>query len=299
MKRLGVFLFLFLVSCATLREDPSMPATDADFHTAEAIVRGERFRGIKIVSIKKGEPLSSLDLKIQGIFSGSVKVNSSNCGIDKFVSYRNSEQVQVDISGAAISSCIITFYVSPQYNSKFSVTYGMKGILAVRVLEEDQPWLGRAISVASSGRANIFLDLREQLPVRVVLSGCGVEYKKTIEPDASGNVVIPVEEISLNRKDRCIASGYVVSEEYETLYFDFLIIRHDADFIDLPKPSVVVLNDRRVCVYADSSVSFIMTESSFSNCNQACFSDPKIIRGVTNKGRTFLGEMKNGNVEWK
>jgi hypothetical protein len=90
----------------------------------------------------------------------------------------------------------------------------------------------------------------------------------------------------------------VISSEYEDLYLDILIVRHSPEFVDLPRPAVSFKGDQ-VCVSADPVVSFLMTDSKESNCTEKCFKSPKYIRGVTVKGRSFLGEIKDGAVEWK
>jgi hypothetical protein len=301
MRRwLGVAAVLFLLSCSTLRDDPSIPATSADFYTAEAVLNGERFRGVKIVSVEKGQSLASLDLKIQGLFSGTVKIDSENCFLNESVRYEKSSLVKVHLRGEAEQSCVISYVVSPQYprqTSQAVVVHSFKGAVAIKVREQGEPWIGRSVVMPVGSKALLELDLREENPVRVIFSGCGVEYSARLHPE-EGWVNVPVEDFVSENQGLCVASGLVLSTEYEDLFLDVLVVRHDPNFVDLPKPAVEFKGEE-VCVSADPVVSFLMTDSGETNCTEKCFKSPKYIRGVTVKGRSFVGEVKDGSIEWK
>lgn len=298
---LGIVLFLFIVSCTTLRTDPSIPATDAGFPSAEGVVGGERFRGIKIVSVKEGQSLADLDFKIQGLFSGTVKIDSMNCQLDESVRYQNSSLVEVPLSGSATRSCVVNFLVSPEYprqQSQAVVVHGFKGALAIRVLKEDEAWIGKEVVLPVSSDRLVKLDLRETSPVRVIFFGCGIEYSEKLYPEEDGSVEIPLSEIASQTQSLCVASGLVISSEYEDLMVDVIVARHSGSFVDLSKPNVTFDEDK-VCITADPVVSFLMTDKESSNCTKKCFKGVKLIRGVTVKGRSFVGEIKDGEVQWK
>jgi len=301
MRRwLGVVFLVLIASCATLREDPSKPAVESDFYTAEGLVQGERFRGTKIISVEKGQLLTSIDFKIQGLFSGAVKIDSNNCRLNTAVRYKDSALVPVPLNGVADKSCVVTFLVTPEYprqRNQAVVVHGLKGALAIKVREPSDAWIGREVVLPVSGEKTLEFDLRENFPVQVFFDGCGISYSAVLAPQ-DGVIRIPVNDISVRSQGLCVASGIVVSQEYEDLFLDIVVARHSDDFIDLPKP-VVRFDGSKICLSSDAVVSFLMSDKESSNCTSKCFSSTSLVRGVTVKGRTFVGEVKGGTVEWK
>lgn len=297
---LGFVFVLFVLSCSTIRVDPSVSATGAGFPTAEGVVLGERFRGLRVVSVQRGQSLADLGFKIQGLFSGTVKIDSANCQINETVRYSESELIPVLMDKPATLSCVISFLVSPEYpNQKNNpiVVSSFKGALAIRVLD-GEAWMGKSLVVPNTSDEMLVLDLKEQNPVRAVFYGCGIEYSEKLYPEEDGTVLVRLNDLMVNTETTCVLSGLIISSEYEDLLIDVFVARHSDSFIDLPKPVVKFKKDK-LCVEADPTVSFIMTDKQTSNCLEKCFDNPSFIRGVTVKGRSFLGVVKDGGIEWK
>lgn len=310
MKHLISLLVLVFVfaGCATLNEDPSMPAIEAGYPSAEGIALGEPFNGLKVVKIKKGEPLSKLGLKIQTYYSGSVVIDSKFCNISTGFEYKNSQIIDVPVSGEATQSCVITFTVTPTYPAQDRSAvkvHGFRGHIRVEVVEEGIDLEKDIVAFDKKGASNFSVPLRLDVggtqPVKLFLQGCGADYSGTHEL-IGGILSIDVSPmLKIQDKETCVLEGLVVSPEFTDLHIVGLISKYDTKFSPLTIPNFEI-DDGELIVEASSVVSVMGINQNFvfdtSISSDIDSGKSYTVRALTVKGRSVIGRFKNGVFQW-
>src|SRR5579863_5990249 len=105
-KILGLIVALFcssLSACggAPLKPDPSTPASDSHYPTAEFQACGQRWHGLGVCDIQAQDDLSKVNLQVQGYLSGDLRVyavsDSSDCQFDQHMTYVKNQLVPIPL----------------------------------------------------------------------------------------------------------------------------------------------------------------------------------------------------------
>lgn len=296
MRGLAALLVAVLLSgCgATLRPDGGKPALEYGYPTAEIEVRGERVLGLAMVSIKKGEALSSLRIGVQGYFSGSIRAVSRDCEFDQTLRYENHQLVRLPLTGAAERNCLFTFTVTPEYDESLrrgvDDIHNFRGHVAVRVTD-GEPWRGTTRKVAGNFRSFFRFKVEGTQDVRVVFNGCkSPQYDARLTP-AQGLVSFPVHEaVKATAPDFCVLDGFALNSQND-ISLNVAVALYRADFSPLPKP-VLTIEDGSLKVSGDENVSIVSMDSAYIVNREAAFkfdaTKPHVLRLLTVKGRVVL-----------
>lgn len=316
MKKLKTVALLFVVSvmftgCSHLREDPvAIPAIEAGYPTVEIIACGNRWNGLAICKVRKGEPYSTINLKIQTYFEGTVAVDAKNCDIDLAppISYENSELLEIKLPELANRNCLISVTVSPKYpreESQDIKVYSYRGHIAIRVVEDNEMgWHGRIAKVTGSFSEIMDIFVGTQTGVRVVASGCGTRIYDKMFSTPNGYVSIPVHNIvssNLGVKT-CVIEGFIRDSQYDDILFNIILAKYNKKFVPLPTPVIEIRGNNEIRIKGDEAVSIVSLNDKYEIDMEAKFDfDPNkqnVIRLLTVKARSVIGIWKAGDWEW-
>lgn len=311
MKTVALLFILSVtvIGCSSLRPDPvAVPALQAGYPTVEILACGQRWNGLAVCSVNKGEPYSKIDLKIQTYFEGTVAVDAKNCDIDLAppLSYENSELISVKLPELASKNCLISVTVSPKYPNEESQdikVYSFRGHIAIRVIAEGENWEGQAYKVTGSFSEEMGIFVGTQTGVRVVASGCGTKLYDKKLPSPGGHLRIPVHDIVSADIDvkTCVIEGFIRDPHYEDILFNIVVAKYDKRFVPLPTP-IVKVSGGEIKIKGDEAVSIVSLNDKYEVDMEAEFkfdvTKPNVIRLLTVKARSVIGVWKANNWEW-
>ena len=302
-----VTIFVFALtgcSSAKLVQDPSMPAIKANYPTAEMRACGKRWHGLGTCAVKRGDPLESVDFKVQGYYRGTITVESKTCQVSQTVSYENNALVHFSIPGLAAQSCTISVTVSPEYPKRKDedvVVYSFRGHVHVRV-HEGNLWAGYTLKAAGLWQKTLAINVGGTGPVRVLAAGCGIQYDQNLNL-VSGKLEFPLHDaVDRSAPGYCVLSAAVTDPQYEDLLFTAFVARHDPSFAPLAIPAVSIDGDK-IVVKAENSVSIVNFDDEFKIAQSGKFKWDKnqahVIRLLTTAGRSVIGEYTpTGGWKW-
>ncbi len=314
MRSYLVFIILFGIlatGCGKkLRPDPvAIPAIEANYPTAEIIACGERWHGLAVCPIVKGQPYSSLGIQIQGYHEGIVTIDSKPCQIEAAFSYTGNVPIPIDIPTIAERNCLLTVTVSPKYPDEESQdirVYSFIGWLDIRVLEnQDDEWEGYVRKVTKNFSSEIRVWIGDVDSVRLVADGCGREESYDQSHDLiSGWLVFDLKDIvppDMPPKT-CVIEGFARSTVYKDVNFDILLSKYDERFTVLPLP-IIEFNGDKLKIKADKAVSIISMDAEYKIDYKTDFEkfDPNVyhvLRLLTVAGRSVLGEWDVDTKKW-
>src|SRR5690606_10220631 len=108
-------LLVLILMTGCLRADPSKPAIESLYPTAELYVGEEPHLGVALVSIEKGSPFSCLGLSVRVYYEGTIRFFSERCGVDVTRVYTESTRLSVPLLGNVKHSCLVSVRVNPKY----------------------------------------------------------------------------------------------------------------------------------------------------------------------------------------
>ena len=301
MKRLLFSILLLVTGCAgTLKEDPSWPTPiDAEYPSAEVWACGRlQDMGQNVCSIERGQPYDKVKMAVAVYYKGTVKVSSTNCGLETELSYEKTGLFDIQIPGIAQKNCVVVVTVIPQLpdqkNSGIRV-YGLRGYLAIRVLDKGNNWTGTTKKITGSfSSKEVFWIGRQKTDVDLVIDGCGLPtFKKKIPAPTEGIVEFNLNEVIPKDmpQQTCVLQGYFRSQVYKDSLFNIMVSNYDERFTPLPIP-VVNIDKEKIEIVADSSVSIIAVNDEYKIANKAKFKfvgDRNVVRLLTVNGRTVTG----------
>lgn len=305
MKVAFVILALLAAGCrATLRPDPGPAAADSGYPTAEFYVQGRVFHGLGEVLVRRGDPLYTVHLAVQGYHEGAVRVDGADCLDAQSWNYVNNERKSVEFEGIAERSCLVDITVSPSFEGADTHVYEMKGQLLIKVLDEGLPWSGYSSKIAAGS------DYRLRIPVtppdpaaatRLFFRGCDSSYDRTA-PLVNGQLSLQASDLSGPvQVRRCSYEGAVQQGDY-VHRVSWRIWGYDAHFSPLPIPSIAGCGRSSLCVYADETVSLLSLDEKYIFDNEGRFlfdsGKPHILRAFTVKGRTVVCSYTPASEGW-
>lgn len=301
MKWLLMGVFMLLAGCETLRDDNSVPAVRSNYPTAEFSACGKVFHGLGACPIYPGQNPNSIGFYIQGYYSGSIRVFSAECGLDRTVTYSNSERVVFDLPNNIDKSCLIDFSVSPEYpqqDKNAVVVYGLSGQLFLKVVlpGEDWVWVSNRFPKNSFEYVTVPMVGSE---ARVVMYSklCETNFDKVL-PIVRGQIELSTDDIRLY-EDKCVLNGVMINDRKR--YFTWMSYRHAKEFVPLGIPKIE-LNGDKLSVVGDSAVAVVSLNEKYELGNTASFKFNRlrtnILRLLTVKGRSVIGIWENGVWTW-
>lgn len=296
--------FLLLASCKSnnLRPDTaSISAIDANYPTVEFSAKENLYHGYGIVQINPGE---SLDVKIQGYYSGSIRLDGQ-CLPEKIDKAYDTNQV-ISITVRPTKSCFLRVVMTSVYgkNKEPVTVYPILGYLAVKVADTtSHDWHVEARRRKSGVSTKVYLGVGGDGSSKVIADGCGKRFE--FEAEIHGGIVV-LDLKDLVQKDTCILEGYATSNQYAPLRFSILSVTYNKTYPELSHPKVVILKNGKLWIQAEESVSILSFDKEYYFMNDITVQkfDPNsshIIRAITAKGRTAIGVWtpEKKGVVWK
>lgn len=310
MRKLSLFSFLVLllaVGCTTLKQDPiPVDTQNAGYPSAEIVVNNTIYNGVAVARIPQGNPLNSLGLKIQGYFSGKLRVTSTDCKVDVNQEYQDSALIPISIPGKAVRDCVFQVSITPVYphqsNSEVIVS-PLTGWFYLRVMAPGESFSSAVRKLSGEWRSDWQLPVAFTLPVRVIAKGCGFDQEKVISPGANNRVAIHLEDFVLLRtREVCVLRATVYSQEYSTpLELGALIAQYDKSFNPLGNPALSYKNGK-IRVVGQEGVAIVSLGSTALYTNDGSFdfvpNKMNVLRLYTVKGRILIGEWSVASQEW-
>lgn len=304
-----VGLILNAIGCASAKlvDDPVIPAATAGYPTLEFQACGNTFHGQGTCYIREGSPFNSIDLKIQGYFSGTGRVVSQACNLDRTFTYKDSELIKIHLPNSEPTRpCVLNMTLSPEYPKEWRSgieVYSLIGVLAVRLQDGLEEWTGHTRKLTGNWKSNLHLTLGPKIPdTQVVILGCGPEFNKYIKaPD--GDLYIPLEEAALKKPGQCVAEGVAMNGEMPDQTFSALISQYATQlpndpkwkqygFGPLPIP-VIQFFGNDIVVTGSDQVSVVGVDDDLRITNKGRFKFDQrrehIVRLITVKGRSVVG----------
>lgn len=304
MKKLFIASLLLLAACTHLQTDSSVSAIGAGYHTAEFRVKDEIYHGLGIVSVIQGSSLADIGLKVQGYYSGTIRVDSEDCQIHSSASYSNFDLIPIALTGVADKSCIVSVVVSPVYpaqNHSPVEVFGFQGHFGIKVLKAGEDWVGSTEKVTGHFSKELNFNVGGDGLVRGVFTGCGIDFDKAL-PLENGILKLNLSDlVKFDPVSTCVIEGVIISPIYKDLLVSIVVAQYSSNFVPLPLP-VITMTPGKVAVTGDATVSVVGLDqahyfSTHRTFNLADTTGPHLIRILTVKGRSVLCSLKKG--EWQ
>lgn len=312
MKNLSALALLVLLvsGCGkNLRPDPSLPVIDAGYPSLEVLHNGKIHNGGTILSVKRGDDLSQLDLAFQGYYEGIYRLSSQRCELDSPGSfYEKNALVRIPLKGIASKDCVITITMSPSYpkGSRRGVEVdSFRGHIVIKVTDGED-WYGEFIKVTGSWKHTLRIFVGGSGPARIIADACGVSYDREVQI-VDGFIEFEISEaVSLLPGKSCILDGAIITEEYEDYLFNVFVANYKTmsggrPFSPLNFPIVKDLGDK-IEVIASDVVSVVALDNQYSIDYKETFKFDRnkthILRAMTVMGRLVIGIYEPGK-EWR
>lgn len=306
VERISVIILLILgQGCVhTPSLDPSPPAAAANYPTAEFRAQGKLFHGLGEVALKKGQSLADVDLKVQGYFGGTIRIDSGFCHLRKSILYNDMELVPVPLTGSAQESCVIDITVTsiyPKDIDRNTLVYELKGQLLVKVIPDQRPFFLSSSRIPQGTDTNLFVPLDSTMgSVEVVFRGCGFSYEDTV-PINDGEAMISARSVGGPEPlRRCIHEGFIDAPG-EIKRVSWNVWYYAKEFSPLPLPRLN-FNGDILTVEGDPSVAAIIFDDDFTLGSKATFrldqDSEHMLRLLTVKGRSVVCQWMQGRGEF-
>jgi len=306
------FILLLLSGCAQVRTDSSMSTILANYPTLEFWLGDVHYHGSAVINIEKGSRLSSIDLKIQTYYRGTLRIssvasgsNGLDCDYDNELGYEGSQVVSIPVPGSVGSYCTYAITLSPEYphqKTQSHVISSFRGYIRFRGIPPDTHWIGKTTRTSDgSGSSALFLPASSARDV--VVKGCGVNFKQNLEP-SNGLIRLNIQQLGLNTHLRnCALEGILLGDlPADDLLFTWLVMIYDHNFTPLAKP-VVEVSGNKIKISGDDNVSVVALDHDYTLNRQGKFKfDPLLphtIRLLTIAGRSVVGDWDPDKKTWK
>jgi len=261
--------------------------------------------GLQIVVLKEGQPLSEMDLQLQGYYQGAVTIDSELCEIHDSFRYVGATLHDYTLPGVAEKSCLLDMVVAhewPKEDSSGLVIDPVKGRIWMVVTNR------KIYTQTNKVKEGLEAHLRFPGPegdgsARVVLrSGapCAVSYDET-HAVVNGEIEVKMSDLGAFKSgDQCQVSGAVIgsSERYRLAWMFWV---YDKTFTPLPKPTIEIDGDE-IDIEAHTGVSIVALDNLYKVHYKADFDfdpmKPHVLRLMTVKGRLLVGLWDPADREW-
>lgn len=294
MRLLLAFFFFSVAGCggAKINVDRSIPATQANYPTAEFRACGRLWHGLGGCQLKTGQSLDDLNIEVQGYYSGMVRIigTGDECQFDEVVSYSNNSVIPVHIPKKIQTNCTIGFLVSPQIphaKDQPVVIRSFMGFLRIRAT--DQNWAFSKYETMETDGASIQLQPSGFNPgeqVRVVAKGCSQSIDQ----------IMLVESIRLSlsaiQAQNCFLEVAIIGSKAQVQTIG--LTSYSSVFAPLAAP--VIENG---WVYAGPDVAVITVDDKFYVGSEVKYKkQPSIVRVLSTAGRSVI-MIRNTEGVWE
>lgn len=308
---LGAFVLLAisLSGCgeAQIKPDPSLPAMDAHYPTAEFMACGKRWHGLGICETSPQGTLDRLNFSVQGYLDGDMRVyavsSDPNCQFDQHLTYVKNQLVSIPLPKVS-HSCTFGITVTPHFpgqdkQSSLQV-HSLEGFLRVRNISDDTLWNGDTFFFPENTRYSFSLPTFFNAPTLASIRGCGIRFDSLLSPK-DGRFVLDLTDIGIQANSQiCEIEGVLLG--LPSIRFSRLVSIYRQSFVPLPKP-VVIFDRDQITVYADSTVSAMILDDQviLSSVGEFAFDPNKehVFRLFTIMARSIIGEYKPYSQEWE
>jgi len=217
MKFILLSLLFLCVSCGGLLvKDIGLPAFDSNYPTAEFSACGRLHHGLAVCSIEEDELYNSIDLKVQGYYSGQVKIASPDCLLasPEVLRYENNQSIPIKIMGLATKSCVIEFIVMPEYPNEDRTPieiHNFKGLIYVKKYPKGSSIITQSLKVRQFSNISIPINIGEYSgPARLVFFGCDGNYDSNIEFIDGRFSLLLRDVVPLDIARSCVLNGALI-----------------------------------------------------------------------------------------
>jgi len=251
----------------------------------------------------KEEKGKTFSFQVQGYYEGRVRVESTACGMDKAIQYKDSALLtfSVKVTRDCLFAITITPIYPPQPHQEI-VVWPIIGFVAVKALDKGEAWAGTTRKTSNwSATNNWMVKSGDTQPVRVQLNGCG-NYDKQITP-VNGVLTMNLKDAWTGwAQDICVLDGVAISPVFQNLFLNVLGTGYNPRFYPLPLPKITYDDENRIWITADPAVSLISLDRQYEFSTHAAFwfdsTKPHILRLLTVKGRTVFGTYHPSGRKW-
>jgi len=296
-------LFACVIGCGSrIKRDDNIPASHANFPSAEFSACGKRFIGLGQCPVIKGEPNDSVKMQIMAYFAGTVRVVSQECQIDSSFRYNGSGFIDIYIPGRGRNNCVISFVVSPEFPKEDKsdiIVHSVEGHLLLRVTDPNGKWVGHSQKVRQGARFQFRIE--SDRPANFFLVGCGVEITDRRTP-FEGAIEVGTDELGNDAIRACVYDGALIFDDNTEQRFTLAAWYFDPKYLRLPIP-IIESNSRSINVLADGTVSIIAFDDQIEISNESRFrfddTQTHVLRLLTVAGRTLVGDFDPQSGRWK
>jgi len=305
MKFLILIFFILVSGCGgRVKPDPFPFSVSSNYPSGEFQACGKTFHGLGTCGIQKGQNLESLGVRVRGYFHGSVRAVSKDCNIDETYHYENNSSVLIPLKGPAITSCEVSFVISPIYPEEDKAAFKIgsyEGHLHIKVNEANSKWYGMTTKVPENGHKKVLIPVDDLSSwARVVFRGCGSSYD--VEHLVSdGHVSVDINSVVPKLdKQICVLNGFVNYGGSPTR-LSWIFAVYSPSFVKLAEPTVYYRKNK-IYILADKSVSVISVDEEYDLKSHGTFKakrdQPHILRALTTGGRSVIGTWDPEGQSW-
>jgi hypothetical protein len=261
-------------------------AFEHNYPTAEFSACGKNHFGIGICDVDLGSDFAQVDLKI--------------------VHYTGHQLVSFPLSGEVKQSCLIGILVSPKFPNQDQTTIvasGFKGFLLVSANRSGDLVYDFISKVKEGTNARIDIPVSVVQMLRTKFSGCGSSFDALVESKEGFVTVYASNVLTAIVKQTCPLFGGVGTKP--TTFVNWFLQIYDKDFQNISEPSFSHINDKKISIKAEDSVTAIFVNDDYVYKNEGTFkvdtSLPFIVRAITVGGRSQVGDYNptSKDIVWR
>ena len=291
-------IFLFIVSCGSLVNDPSISVVDANYPSLEIYQKDNLYNGLAIFEVDPDSNLRDLNLSIQGYYNGEVRIFSSTCNVDDIKRYEGPEKIYLGYNIKIDRVCVFSIVLAVDFPKAGEVVvHPFKGHIVVAPKKKTYS-ITRAYKIPVGGKRNLAINFGED--ATVFFEGCETSTQDFFRANNRGIINIDFTNyFNPSRSIICVPQMAIIGET-KKMRVRLVLGFHSSKFVPLAKPSVR-LEDNELKINAQNVVSVVSFGKRYSISSIGNFS-PKngnTARIMTNKGRLLVGKYHNGVIIWK
>jgi hypothetical protein len=303
---------LLMIACflGCNKEDKPTPdngphAFDHNYPTAEFSACGKNYFGVGICDVELGSDFAQVDLKVKGYFDGDIKI-TSNCSIESIIHYSGHQLVSFPLNGEVKQSCLIGILVSPKFPNQDQTTIvssGFKGFLLVSANKSGDLVYDFVSKVKAGTNARIDIPVSVVQILRTKFSGCGSSFDALVESKDGFVTVYASNILTAIVKQTCPLFGGVGTKP--TTFVNWFLQIYDQEFQNISEPYFTHINDKKISIKAEDSVTAIFVNDDYVYKNEGTFKiDPSLpftVRAITVGGRSQVGDYNpiSKEVVWR
>lgn len=299
-------LSLVLVSCGNLPQDQSAAPIEEGLKRVETIVCDRYDVGENGCVFTDGVVKSSL--QIYKIYSGSVEIIGTGCGVNYKTNYSadGNQWLNIDLKsllGERLGNdCVLTIVQKVVWKNQDKIPFPIKSLFGTVTLGTCPIGVNCSFDSfqypLSGAVASVKFDLDEDTIGRFALAGCGKELIPL--SNFQGPLEIPVEQFLPTAKNSGCLFIMAVLYEQELFKVYTKIWRFADKLQPLARPALSVTS-KKVCFTGDISTLATSINGEVISKGKGCFkpsADGDYVRFYTSQGRSLITFIKDGEIVW-